>query len=95
MTHLTALFCFLKRNRLTFKKKKILAKVVLTKLLNVGRIMMLQQEKEQQSEQHEENVMKLQAKHETDISHLHQEHALTASKVCITAACPPHKCRAH
>ncbi|KAM4717696.1 centrosomal protein of 112 kDa isoform 2-T2 [Anableps anableps] len=44
------------------------------------RIMMLQREKEQQSEQHEENVMKLQAKHETDVSHLHQEHALSAAK---------------
>ncbi|MEQ2232635.1 hypothetical protein ILYODFUR_013559 [Ilyodon furcidens] len=44
------------------------------------RITMLQKEKEQQSEQHEENVMKLQAKHETDISHLHREHALSAAK---------------
>ncbi|XP_047212811.1 centrosomal protein of 112 kDa-like isoform X1 [Girardinichthys multiradiatus] len=44
------------------------------------RITMLQKEKEQQSEQHEENVMKLQAKHETDISHLYQEHALSAAK---------------
>ncbi|XP_038163724.1 centrosomal protein of 112 kDa isoform X1 [Cyprinodon tularosa] len=44
------------------------------------RIVMLQKEKEQQSEQHEENVMRLQAKHETDISHLHQEHALSAAK---------------
>ncbi|MEQ2165680.1 hypothetical protein GOODEAATRI_019618 [Goodea atripinnis] len=48
------------------------------------RITMLQKEKEQQSEQHEENVMKLQAKHETDISHLHREHALSAAKVYIT-----------
>uniref|UniRef100_A0A3Q2EFW2 Centrosomal protein 112 n=1 Tax=Cyprinodon variegatus TaxID=28743 RepID=A0A3Q2EFW2_CYPVA len=44
------------------------------------RIVMLQKEKEQQSDQHEENVMRLQAKHETDISHLHQEHALSAAK---------------
>ncbi|MED6283408.1 hypothetical protein CHARACLAT_008401 [Characodon lateralis] len=44
------------------------------------RITMLQKEKEQQIEQHEENVMKLQAKHETDISHLHREHALSAAK---------------
>lgn len=48
---------------------------------------MLQKEKEQQSEQHEENVMRLQAKHETDISHLHQEHALSAAKVYVTSAC--------
>ncbi|XP_054891617.1 centrosomal protein of 112 kDa isoform X2 [Poeciliopsis prolifica] len=44
------------------------------------RMMMLQKEKEQQSEQHEEKVMNLLAKHETDMSHLHQEHALSAAK---------------
>ncbi|XP_036003949.1 centrosomal protein of 112 kDa isoform X2 [Fundulus heteroclitus] len=44
------------------------------------RIVTLQKEKEQQSVQHEENTMKLQAKHETDISHLHQQHALSAAK---------------
>ncbi|KAM6966882.1 centrosomal protein of 112 kDa isoform 2-T2 [Tautogolabrus adspersus] len=44
------------------------------------RLMILQREKEQQSEQHEEAVLKLQAKHETDMSHLHQEHALSAAK---------------
>uniref|UniRef100_A0A3B5M0X0 Centrosomal protein 112 n=1 Tax=Xiphophorus couchianus TaxID=32473 RepID=A0A3B5M0X0_9TELE len=44
------------------------------------RMMMLQKEKEQQSEQQEEKVMNLLAKHETDMSHLHQEHALSAAK---------------
>ncbi|XP_070837049.1 centrosomal protein of 112 kDa [Chaetodon trifascialis] len=44
------------------------------------RHMILQKEKEQQSEQHEQTVQKLQAKHETDMSHLHQEHALSAAK---------------
>lgn len=42
---------------------------------------MLQEEKEQQREQHEQTVQKLLAKHEADVSHLHQEHALSASKV--------------
>lgn len=45
--------------------------------------MMLQKEKEQQSEQHEQTLQKLQAKHEADISHLHQEHSLSAAKVHI------------
>nr|XP_043907278.1 centrosomal protein of 112 kDa isoform X1 [Solea senegalensis]XP_043907279.1 centrosomal protein of 112 kDa isoform X2 [Solea senegalensis] len=40
----------------------------------------LQEEKELQSEQHEQTVQKLQAKHETDISHLYQEHSLSAAK---------------
>uniref|UniRef100_A0A665UKL1 Centrosomal protein 112 n=1 Tax=Echeneis naucrates TaxID=173247 RepID=A0A665UKL1_ECHNA len=40
----------------------------------------LQKEKQQQSEQYEQAVQKLQAKHETDMSHLHQEHALSATK---------------
>ncbi|XP_049924584.1 centrosomal protein of 112 kDa isoform X3 [Epinephelus moara] len=40
----------------------------------------LQQEKEQQSEQHEQSVQRFEAKHETDMSHLHQEHALSAAK---------------
>uniref|UniRef100_A0A3P9HHH1 Centrosomal protein 112 n=1 Tax=Oryzias latipes TaxID=8090 RepID=A0A3P9HHH1_ORYLA len=44
------------------------------------RIMALQKEKEQQSEQHDEFILKLEAKHETDISHLHQEHDLSAAK---------------
>ncbi|XP_074552561.1 centrosomal protein of 112 kDa-like isoform X1 [Halichoeres trimaculatus] len=44
------------------------------------RILILQKEKEHQSEQHEQAVLKLQAKHETDMSHLHQEHALSAAK---------------
>ncbi|XP_047183936.1 centrosomal protein of 112 kDa isoform X3 [Scophthalmus maximus] len=44
------------------------------------RTMMLQKEKEQQSEQHEQTMQKLQAKHETDMSHLYQEHALSAAK---------------
>lgn len=43
--------------------------------------MILQKEKEQQREQHEQTVQKLLAKHETDISHFHQEHALSAAKV--------------
>ncbi|CAG11427.1 unnamed protein product, partial [Tetraodon nigroviridis] len=41
----------------------------------------LQKEKEQQREQHEQTVQKLLAKHELDVSHLHQEHALSAAKV--------------
>ncbi|XP_037544466.1 centrosomal protein of 112 kDa [Nematolebias whitei] len=44
------------------------------------RVLLLQKEKEQQSEQHEQSLQKLQAKHEADISHLHQEHALSAAK---------------
>ncbi|KAM3597869.1 uncharacterized protein V6R79_010471 [Siganus canaliculatus] len=44
------------------------------------RIMTLQKEKEQQSEQYEQTALKLQAKHETDMSHLHHEHALSAAK---------------
>uniref|UniRef100_A0A671X2K1 Centrosomal protein 112 n=1 Tax=Sparus aurata TaxID=8175 RepID=A0A671X2K1_SPAAU len=40
----------------------------------------LQKEKDQQREQHEQTVQKLQAKHEADMSHLHQEHALSAAK---------------
>ncbi|XP_041851808.1 centrosomal protein of 112 kDa isoform X2 [Melanotaenia boesemani] len=44
------------------------------------RILMLQKEKEQQHELHEQTALKLQAKHETDMSHLHQEHALSAAK---------------
>ncbi|KAF6717499.1 Centrosomal protein of 112 kDa [Oryzias melastigma] len=44
------------------------------------RIVTLQKEKEQQSEQHDEFILQLQAKHETDISHLHQEHDLSAAK---------------
>lgn len=51
------------------------------KHLTVCRIMALQKEKEQQSEQHDEFILKLEAKHETDISHLHQEHDLSAAKV--------------
>ncbi|KAM4531123.1 centrosomal protein of 112 kDa-like isoform 3-T5 [Odontesthes bonariensis] len=44
------------------------------------RIMALQKEKEQQNEQYEQTVLKLHAKHEADMSHLHQEHALSAAK---------------
>ncbi|XP_037647681.1 centrosomal protein of 112 kDa [Sebastes umbrosus] len=44
------------------------------------RNMILQKEKGQQREQHEQTVQKLHAKHETDMSHLHQEHALSAAK---------------
>ncbi|XP_060882474.1 centrosomal protein of 112 kDa isoform X5 [Labrus mixtus] len=47
---------------------------------SVKELLILQREKEQQSEQHEHAVLKLQAKHETDMSHLHQEHALSAAK---------------
>jgi len=45
---------------------------------------MLQKEKEQQNEQYEQTILKLHAKHEADMSHLHQEHALSAAKVHIT-----------
>ncbi len=55
-------------------------------LFAVYRNMILQKEKEQQSEQHEQTVQKLQATHETDMSHLHQQHALSAAKVRITTA---------
>ncbi|XP_030646111.1 centrosomal protein of 112 kDa [Chanos chanos] len=40
----------------------------------------LLREKEQLSEQHEETVQKLQAKHDADMSHFQQEHALSAAK---------------
>lgn len=52
-------------------------------LVNVHRNLILQKEKEQQREQHEQTVQKLLAKHETDMSHLYQEHALSAAKVHI------------
>lgn len=48
----------------------------------------MKKEKEQQSEQYEQTVQRLQAKHETDMSHLHQEHALSATKVHITTTPP-------
>ncbi|XP_026020833.1 centrosomal protein of 112 kDa isoform X3 [Astatotilapia calliptera] len=44
------------------------------------RIMILQKEKEELSEQHEQATQKLQVKYETDLSHLHHEHALSAAK---------------
>ncbi|KAM3863887.1 centrosomal protein of 112 kDa [Diretmus argenteus] len=44
------------------------------------RSMSLLKEKEQQSEQHEQTLQKFQAKHETDMSHFQQEHALSAAK---------------
>ncbi|XP_068606159.1 centrosomal protein of 112 kDa [Brachionichthys hirsutus] len=44
------------------------------------RHILLQTEKKQQSEQHEQMVQKLMAKHETDLSHFHQEHSLSAAK---------------
>nr|XP_024657890.1 centrosomal protein of 112 kDa isoform X3 [Maylandia zebra] len=44
------------------------------------RIMILQKEKEELSEQHEQAMQKLQVKYETDLSHLHHEHALSAAK---------------
>lgn len=46
--------------------------------------MILQKEKEQQTERYEKTVQQLQAKHETDMSHLHQEHGLSAAKVHST-----------
>lgn len=46
--------------------------------------MILQKEKEQQREQHEQYAQKLHTKNETDMSHLHQEHAVSAAKVHIT-----------
>ncbi|KAM4598291.1 centrosomal protein of 112 kDa [Polymixia lowei] len=45
-----------------------------------GRSMSLLKEKEQQGEQHEQTLRQLQAKHETDISHFQQQHALSAAK---------------
>lgn len=50
-------------------------------LLAVSRSTVLQKEREQQREQHEQTLQKLLAKHEMDMSHLHQEHALSAAKV--------------
>lgn len=50
-------------------------------LLSVSRNTILQEEKEQQKELHEQTVQKLLAKHGMDVSHLHQEHALSAAKV--------------
>ncbi|XP_034449672.1 centrosomal protein of 112 kDa isoform X2 [Hippoglossus hippoglossus] len=44
------------------------------------RTMILQKEKVQQSKQQEQSDQKLQAKHETDMSHLFQEHALSTAK---------------
>lgn len=45
------------------------------------RNVVLQKEKEQEREQHQQNVQRLSAKHEMDLSHLNQEHALSAAKV--------------
>lgn len=59
---------------------------VWVKLLAFHRIMILQKEKEELSEQHEQATQKLQVKYETDLSHLHHEHALSAAKVHITTA---------
>ncbi|KAK3520436.1 hypothetical protein QTP70_024189, partial [Hemibagrus guttatus] len=44
------------------------------------RNMTLQREKDLQSEEHEDAVQKLQAKHDADLSHFQQEHALSAAK---------------
>ncbi|KAK5856328.1 hypothetical protein PBY51_007935 [Eleginops maclovinus] len=44
------------------------------------RNVILQKEKEQQREQHEQTVQKLLAKNDTDMSHFQQEHALSATK---------------
>lgn len=57
------------------------ALISLRSSLSVSRNTILQKEKEQQREQHEQTVQKLLAKHEMDLSHLHQEHALSAAKV--------------
>lgn len=62
----------------------------------VNRIMSLIKEKEQQSEQHEQTLQRLQAKHETDISHFQHEHALSAAKVhsaTVTSWCSAVKFR--
>lgn len=55
----------------------------LVSLLTVHRNTLLQKEKEQDREQHEQSVQRLLAKHEMDLSHLHQEHALSAAKVLL------------
>jgi hypothetical protein len=47
----------------------------------LSRRVSLLREKEQQSEQHEDTLQKLQTKHEADISHFQQEHTLSAAKV--------------
>ncbi|XP_058264595.1 centrosomal protein of 112 kDa isoform X4 [Hemibagrus wyckioides] len=44
------------------------------------RNMTLQREKDLQSEEHEDAVQKLQAKHDADLNHFQQEHALSAAK---------------
>ncbi|KAF4092628.1 hypothetical protein AMELA_G00023100 [Ameiurus melas] len=44
------------------------------------RNMTLQREKDLQSEQHKDELQKLQAKHDADISHFQLEHALSAAK---------------
>ncbi|KAI5619074.1 centrosomal protein of 112 kDa, partial [Silurus asotus] len=46
----------------------------------ICRNMTLQREKDLQSEQHEETLQKLQAKHNADINHFEQEHALSVAK---------------
>lgn len=40
----------------------------------------LQKEKEEQKERNEQTLVQLRARHETDISHFHQEHNLSAAK---------------
>ena len=47
----------------------------------LSRRVSLLREKEQQSEQHEDTLQRLQTKHEADISHFQQEHTLSAAKV--------------
>lgn len=61
--------------------QKLLLRSVWIKLLTVSRSAVLLKEKEQQSEQYEQTLQQLEAKHETDMSHFQQEHAQSAAKV--------------
>lgn len=47
------------------------------------RNLVLHKEKEQERDEHEQSVQRLSAKHEMDMSHLNQEHALSAAKVSL------------
>lgn len=63
-------------------------------LLPLYRHMVLQREKDQQSEQYKQNLQKLEARHEADVSHRHQEYALSAAKVQYTMTpvqCSPYQ----
>lgn len=57
------------------------------------RNLVLQKEKEQERDQHEQSVQRLSAKHEMDMSHLNQEHALSAAKVDAASVRIPMICR--